>query len=93
MTIDYDSASRPPRAIEELIELRGSGALLHALVEFFDAPLRTYSAGMIVRLAFAVATSVDADILLIDEALAVGDAEFQARCAERMAAYRAMVNG
>jgi lipopolysaccharide transport system ATP-binding protein len=55
---------------------------------FFDAPLRTYSAGMIVRLAFAVATSVDADILLIDEALGVGDAEFQARCAARMEEFR-----
>ncbi len=57
--------------------------------QFFDAPLRTYSAGMIVRLAFAVAASVDADILLIDEALAVGDAEFQRKCAARMAEHRA----
>ncbi len=56
---------------------------------FFDAFLRTYSAGMIVRLAFAVTASVDADILLIDEALAVGDAEFQTRCAARMAEHRA----
>lgn len=55
---------------------------------FFDAPLRTYSAGMIVRLAFAVATSVDADILLIDEALSVGDAAFQTKCAARMAEHR-----
>ena len=60
-----------------------------AIGSFFDAPLRTYSAGMIVRLAFAVATTVDADILLIDEALAVGDAEFQIRCAARMAEFRA----
>src|SRR5216684_7895352 len=56
---------------------------------FFDAPLRTYSAGMIARLAFAVATSVDADILLIDEALGVGDAEFQSRCAARIDEFRA----
>jgi lipopolysaccharide transport system ATP-binding protein len=56
---------------------------------FFDAPLRTYSAGMIVRLAFAVATTVDADILLIDEALGVGDAEFQQRCVARMDEFRA----
>ena len=55
---------------------------------FFDAPLRTYSAGMTVRLAFAVATAVDGDILLIDEALGVGDAEFQKKCAERMDAHR-----
>jgi lipopolysaccharide transport system ATP-binding protein len=57
--------------------------------QFFDAPLRTYSAGMIARLAFAVATAVDANILLIDEALGVGDAEFQAKCAARMEEYRA----
>lgn len=56
---------------------------------FFDAPLRTYSAGMIVRVAFAVATSADADILLIDEALGVGDAEFQNKCAARMQDFRA----
>lgn len=55
---------------------------------FFDAPLRTYSAGMIVRLAFAVATSADADILLVDEALGVGDAEFQTKCAARMDEFR-----
>src|SRR5438128_2026912 len=53
------------------------------------APLRTYSSGMVVRLAFAVATSVDADILLIDEALGVGDAEFQIKCAARMDEFRA----
>jgi ABC-2 type transport system ATP-binding protein len=56
---------------------------------FFDAPLRTYSAGMILRLAFAVATSIDSGILLIDEALAVGDAAFQTKCAARMAEHRA----
>lgn len=56
--------------------------------EFFDAPLRSYSAGMMVRLAFSVATSIDADILLVDEALGVGDASFQQRCEERMESYR-----
>lgn len=60
-----------------------------AIGHFFDAPLRTYSAGMIARLAFSVATSVDADILLIDEALGVGDAEFQTRCKARVDEFRA----
>ncbi len=54
------------------------------LEEFIDNPVRTYSSGMYMRLAFAVAINVDADILLIDEILAVGDAAFQAKCFNRM---------
>jgi ABC-type polysaccharide/polyol phosphate transport system ATPase subunit len=59
------------------------------LEAFLDAPLRTYSTGMAARLAFAVATDVDPDVLLVDEALAVGDERFQAKCHERMAGFRA----
>jgi lipopolysaccharide transport system ATP-binding protein len=55
---------------------------------FIDAPIRTYSSGMVARLAFAVATDVDPDVLLIDEALAVGDEAFQLKCHERIAAFR-----
>jgi len=55
---------------------------------FIDQPLRTYSAGMLVRLAFAVAMHVDPDVLIIDEALAVGDASFQHKCLERIESFR-----
>ncbi|EKQ50538.1 MULTISPECIES: ABC transporter ATP-binding protein [unclassified Clostridium] len=54
------------------------------LGDFIDNPVRTYSSGMYMRLAFSVAINVDADILLIDEILAVGDAAFQAKCFNKM---------
>lgn len=59
------------------------------LEAFIDNPVRTYSSGMYMRLAFAVAINVDADILLIDEILAVGDAAFQAKCFNRMMEIKA----
>ena len=59
------------------------------LEEFIDNPVRTYSSGMYMRLAFAVAINVDADILLIDEILAVGDAGFQAKCFNRLKEIKA----
>jgi ABC-type polysaccharide/polyol phosphate transport system ATPase subunit len=58
------------------------------LEEFLDAPIRTYSTGMVARLAFAVATDIDPDVLLVDEALAVGDERFRAKCQDRMGALR-----
>lgn len=52
--------------------------------DFLDQPLKTYSSGMAVRLAFAVAAHIDPKILIVDEALAVGDAKFQARCMKKI---------
>jgi ABC-2 type transport system ATP-binding protein/lipopolysaccharide transport system ATP-binding protein len=57
--------------------------------DFIDAPLRTYSTGMVARLGFAVATSKRPEILLVDEVLSVGDGPFQEKCLERMNSFRA----
>ena len=58
------------------------------LGDFFDRPVRTYSSGMALRLAFAVATHVDAEVLIIDEALAVGDGYFQKKSIDRITEFR-----
>lgn len=65
------------RREEEIIEFAGIG-------DFIDMPMRTYSSGMKGRLAFAVSTSLDPDILLIDEALSAGDAAFKKKASQRM---------
>ena len=59
-------------------------AAFSGVERFLDTPLKRYSAGMRLRLAFAVAAHLEPDVLVIDEALAVGDAEFQRRCIGRM---------
>lgn len=67
--------------LESIIDFSG-------IREFIDQPVSTYSSGMYVRLAFSVATSVDPDVLVIDEALSVGDGDFARRSFERIMAMR-----
>ena len=58
------------------------------LADFIEEPLRTYSAGMVMRLAFAVAISMEPDVLIVDEVLGVGDAAFQRKCFDAIHALR-----
>ena len=68
-------------AFERIVEFSG-------IRDFIDEPLRTYSTGMMMRLAFSVAIHRDPEILLVDEVLAVGDAAFQAKCIEKIHEFR-----
>lgn len=70
------------RRFDEIVDFAGLG-------DFIDTPVKNYSSGMAVRLGFAIATNVEPEILLIDEVLAVGDAAFQRKCAEKIAEIRA----
>lgn len=65
------------KRLEQIIEFSELG-------NFIDNPVRTYSSGMYMRLAFSVAINVDAEILLVDEILSVGDQHFQEKCLEKM---------
>lgn len=76
------------RSRREMLDRMDRIAAFAELEAFLDTPIRNYSTGMVARLAFAAATDIDPDILLVDEALAVGDERFRAKCHERMAGFR-----
>jgi lipopolysaccharide transport system ATP-binding protein len=78
------SSSEIKSLYQEIIDFAGIG-------DFIYQPVKTYSSGMVVRLAFAISSYVNADILVVDEALSVGDAGFQAKCLERI--ERLMMQG
>ncbi|AOV03115.1 MULTISPECIES: ABC transporter ATP-binding protein [Pseudomonadota] len=73
---------------ERMRELEPEIAAFAELGEALERPVKTYSSGMAVRLAFALVTAVQPDVLIIDEALAVGDQHFQKKCIERIMAFR-----
>ena len=75
-------------AREEMARLEPRVLAFAEIGEAIDRPVKTYSSGMVVRLAFALVTAVEPDLLIIDEALAVGDQNFQRKCVERIEAFR-----
>ncbi len=75
------SRTQTEKLFDSIVDFSGIG-------EFIDEPLRTYSSGMMMRLAFSVAVNVDPDILILDEVFAVGDQNFQSKCREKVMEFR-----
>ena len=75
------SRAEMQRRFDEIVDFSELG-------EFIEQPIRTYSTGMVARLAFAIATTVDANILLLDEVMSVGDEHFRRKCQERIDSFR-----
>jgi lipopolysaccharide transport system ATP-binding protein len=74
-------------SVETISERMGDIEAFAEIGDYIDEPIRTYSSGMVVRLAFSVATVIRPQILIVDEALAVGDVFFQQKCYERIKAF------
>ncbi len=72
---------RTAEVFDSIVDFSGIG-------DFIFQPLRTYSTGMVMRLAFAVAVNVDPDILIVDEVLAVGDSSFYSKCLDKIMEFR-----
>lgn len=73
---------------DEMSQLSADVIAFSELGEAIDRPVKTYSSGMVVRLAFALVTAVQPEVLIIDEALAVGDQHFQKKCVQRIESFR-----
>lgn len=66
---------------DEIVDFSG-------LKDFINSPLRTYSSGMVLRLGFSIATSINPDIILLDEVFAVGDEEFKKKCVKKIKEFK-----
>ena len=84
----FHSAGLMGYSAEEIKNVIDDIASFAEIDEYFDQPVRTYSSGMQARVAFSVATAFRPDILIVDEALSVGDALFQAKCYERISQFK-----
>jgi lipopolysaccharide transport system ATP-binding protein len=73
---------------QEVQEKMGEIITFSELGDFIDQPIRVYSSGMLARLGFSVVSSLDPEILLVDEILAVGDVDFQKKCIDRMTGFK-----
>jgi ABC-type polysaccharide/polyol phosphate transport system ATPase subunit len=77
------TAKKTREVFDSIVEFSGIG-------DFIDEPLRTYSTGMVMRLAFSIAVNVDPDILIVDEVLRVGDQNFQLKCHDKALEFKRM---